>query len=108
MTIYCTFGSIAVCYNCHNKWFVTKSDHHCIALSEELLRQVSVDAAAAKLASYVEDNAGAEYPLDIGEDFSQEQGGDSTEKKNQPEFWLEKSNGFRFGLRLCALRELSS
>ena len=48
-----------------------------------------MDAAAAKLASYVEDNAGAEYPLDIGEDFSQEQGGDSTEKKMSLSFGLK-------------------
>ena len=34
-----------------------------------------MDAAAAKLASYVEANAagGSEFPLDIGEDYTQEQ-----------------------------------
>ena len=37
---------------------------------------MSVDAAAAKLASHLEASAGAaEYPLDIGEDYTQEQGG---------------------------------
>ena len=40
-----------------------------------------MDAAAAKLASYVEANAGAEFPLDIGQDYTQEQGGDSIENK---------------------------
>ena len=46
-----------------------------VPFSEELLRQVSVDAAAAKLSSHLEATAGAaEYPLDIGEDYTQEQG----------------------------------